>query len=56
MLLALVVYRALTPAAPHVDDAGTVTAHLLANLTLGVEWEVAVDPVMSEPLPARQNP
>ena len=49
LLLALVVYRALTPAAFHVDDAGTVTAHILANLALGVEWKVAVDPVVSKP-------
>ena len=55
LLLALVVYRALTPAASHVDDAGTVTAHILANLTLGVEWKVAVDPVVSKPRPGQNQ-
>ena len=55
LLLALVVYRALTPAAPHVDDAGTVTAHILAHLALGVERKVAVDPVVSEPRPGHNQ-
>ena len=53
LLLALVVYRALTPAAFHVDDAGTVTAHILAHLALGVEGKVAVDPVVPEPRPGQ---
>ena len=55
MLLALVVHRALTPAAFHVDDAGTVTAHILAHLALGVEWKVAVDPVVPEPRPGQNQ-
>ena len=55
LLLALVVYCALTPAAFHVDDAGTVTAHILAHLALGVEWKVAVDPVVSKPGPGQNR-
>ena len=55
LLLALVVHRALTPAAFHVDDPGTVTAHILANLALGVECKVAVDPVVPEPRPGQNQ-